>query len=188
MNLKEPISLPTGTSMRRQGHVLVLSGYWTPDLMDELQYGLMDLRTSLPRAPGRRIVTLHLLNFSITSDAVSSALSLVRRTFVDLEVDVAVVAEGKLEEASLLFVAGSQQGFRKAFEDATFEVRLTKEGNQHLGFQSLPQNSSQSTNLLPELYLLPSDWQESLTKNSRIQYSTAELIKAGLVDKILAKK
>lgn len=172
------LQLPAGTGMQRHGHVLTLSGFWDEELLDELQHGLMDLRQALPRAAGRKLVTLHLFNFAISASAVSGALSLVRRAFVDLHTDVAVVVEGSLSEAGLLFLAGSQRGFRKVFINATIQAR----GGRRMGLVATKPAEEKNP---PATQVLPDNWQEILRRGETIAPAADDLLKLGLIDKIL---
>jgi len=177
--MSEIVNLPDGTSMHRQGHVLVLSGCWTLDLMDELQCGLMDLRNCLPRSAGRKLVTLHLLNFSISFEAVGSALSLVRRSFIDLTVDVSVVAEGKLEEAGLLFLAGSQKGFRKVFSD----LKVSMQMNTISGFSNKAKDAGMGRPNTGLLTAVLGEWARRLEHGENLCPSLKGMSKAGVYDK-----
>ena len=175
------LQLPAGTGMQRHGHVLTLSGYWDEELLDELQHGLLDLRQALPRAAGRKFVTLHLFNFSIAASAVNGALSLVRRAFVDLHTDVSVVAEGALTGAGPLFLAGSQQGQRKVFADTRIELRFSR----RMGLTELHASNSivetASMGAIPQP--IPAEVHGQLLRNGVWSASPAELIAVGWADK-----
>jgi hypothetical protein len=180
------INLPSGNSMFQRGHILTLGGYWDSDLLDEFEYGLNGLRQVLPRAPGQKFVTLHLFNFSVSARAVSTALSLVRRTFIEFSTEVAVVAEGDLGEAGLLFLAGSQRSYRKIFVDTAVEVRLRSNNfSRAVGF-----NATQSERQIQppvELRLLPAALQQSLLAGETLTPSVLDLPTMGIVDKLLAR-
>lgn len=173
------LQLPAGTGMQRHGHVLTLSGYWDEELLDELQHGLLDLRQALPRAPGRKLVTLHLINFGISVGAVNGALSLVRRAFVDVQTDVSVVAEGTLSEAGLLFLSRSQCGLRKAFCDAMVSLRIGRK----LGIS--PAGGSVVS---PSVMLsVPMVWRAQIDSGTVLAPQVTELLALGQIDKVLAR-
>lgn len=101
------IRMPETAAMHRQGHVLLLSGHWHRDLLDELSVALNDLKLALPRHPGAKRATLHLFNFSMELDATSGALSLIRRTFLSDPTRLSLVAEGFLHGSAVVLLVAA---------------------------------------------------------------------------------
>lgn len=123
------IKLPPNTALHRSGHVLVLSGWWGQELLDELSVAFTDLKLAMPRHSAKKTATLHLFNFTLDLDATSGALSLMRRSFLADNIEISIVAEGALQGAGVIFLAAaphSRIGTRsKIYDDCFVQCSLS---------------------------------------------------------------
>lgn len=180
------------TSMHRRGHVLVLSGWWGPEMLDDLSVALADLKLALPRHNGPKSATLHLLNFQMSLDSVSGALSLLRRNFISANVVVSLVAEGRLAGAGVLFLASANTALagatRKIYENCKVELSAGSahwaEG-QRLGFESSAEPRPTLEQVSREILLLGDAVVQSIAKGETWKPRPAVLLSAKLVDKVI---
>lgn len=175
--------------MHRRGHVLVLSGWWGHEMIDDLGMALGDLKLALPRHNGPKTATIHLLNFHLDIDSVSGAISLLRRNFLSTNVTVSVVAEGKLTGAGVIFLVAARQALtganRKIYDSCKVEFSASNsnwsEGNR-MGFDGPRTTIDQ---VCREVGLLGEKVVQRLNRGEAWKPSAEALLSANLVEKVI---
>lgn len=190
--MKNQSSSNVGVGMFQQGHILTLSGYWSRELADELNHGLMNLKDKLPRNQSEKHISIHLLNYTSELASVTLHLSIIRRIFPERNINVTVVAEGELTGAGILFLAGAniatEGNSRKIFEDTKISMSLADAGCIHskkVGF--LQQDQSPTPHCI-EMDLFSLDLKEKLIAGEKLQLTPQDCLQLGLVDKVILRQ